>query len=188
MHAIARGCLAFSLTVCATVDLVIAQRLTTYIQRNVSFILYFKHYKRFEPFSISSKRTLSDYIVTGERNRSIKETAFISEYRCRSHVMLLPINLLIRKLRKKKTPDTSTSNANILFLLPTSPPLWLKTKFRKIFLSFWSSTRRRHLVNVPRDDRNFALAARRMGKVDMAEVELYDVCDVMKDKHNSINR
>ena len=88
--------------------------ITVFIQRNISFILYFKRYKRFEPFWITSKRTLNDYmIVTGERNRSIKETAFISEYRCRSRVTLLPINLLSRKLRKKKTLDTSTSNANI---------------------------------------------------------------------------
>lgn len=48
----------------------------------------------------------------------------------------------------------------------------------------------RHLVNVLRDDGNFALAMRRMGKADMAEVKLDDVCDVMmlKDMHNSINR
>ena len=41
-----------------------------------------------------------------------------------------------------------------------------------------------------RNDGNFAPAARRMGKANMAEVELDDVCDVMmlKDKHNSINR
>lgn len=48
----------------------------------------------------------------------------------------------------------------------------------------------RHLVKVPRDDGNFALAIRRMGKGDMAEVKLDDVCDVMmlKGMHNSINR
>ena len=48
----------------------------------------------------------------------------------------------------------------------------------------------RHLVKVRRDDGNFALAIRRMGKADMAEVKLDDVCDVMmlKGIHNSINR
>lgn len=51
-----------------------------------------------------------------------------------------------------------------------------------------------HLVKVPRDDGNFALGMRRMGKADMAEVndvnDVDDVCDVMmlKDMHNSINR
>ena len=47
-----------------------------------------------------------------------------------------------------------------------------------------------HLVKVPRNDGNFALVMRRMEKADMAEVKLYDVCDVMmlKDMHNSINR
>lgn len=48
----------------------------------------------------------------------------------------------------------------------------------------------RHLVKVPRDDENFALAIRGMGKADIAEVKLGDVCDVMmlKGMHNSINR
>ena len=46
--------------------------------------------------------------------------------------------------------------------------------------------RGRHLVNVPRNDGNFAPAAGRMGKANITEVELDDVCDVMmlKDKHN----
>ena len=47
-----------------------------------------------------------------------------------------------------------------------------------------------HLVNVLGDDGNFALAMRRMGKADMAELKRDDVCNVMmlKDMHNSINR
>lgn len=47
-----------------------------------------------------------------------------------------------------------------------------------------------HLVNVLRDDGNFALAMRRMEKADMAEVKRDDVCNVMmlKDTHNSRNR
>ena len=90
---------------------------------------------------------------------------------------LLPINVLSRKLRKRKTLDTSTSNANI-FIFTHHFAALVENQIAKDLLS----------LNVPRNDGNFAPAARR-GKANMAEVELDDVCAVMmlKDKHNSIN-
>ena len=167
-------------------------KITVFIQRNVSFILCFKCYKRCEPFWISSKRTLNDYmIVTGERNRSMKETAFISEYHCRSRVTLLPINLLSRKLQKKKTLDTSTSNANIFIFTHHFSAALVENQIPKdLFVSFFGGR--------PRVDAILLTCLGMMGILHRPREECEkqtwrrfdDVCDVMmlKDKHNSINR
>ena len=132
-------------------------------------------------------------IVTGERNRSIKETAFISEYCCRSRVTLLPINLLSRKLRKKKTLDTSTSNANIfIFTHHFSAALVENQIPKELFVPFFGHPRVDAILLTCRGMMGILQRPREeWGKQTWWRLNLMmHVCDVMmlKDKHNSINR